>query len=109
MQLSDVQQRFSRVEQCIGDASRACQESASVPPELKQSIQQLDQRSSEARQLFQGQGQDESRIRDCVNELEELSDQALDACSEADNIEPQLKQAVQQTHSELSSLKKQMG
>ena len=107
MQLSEVQQRFSRVEQCIDDAANACQQSASAPQQLKDSIQQLDQRSDQARQYIQGQ--DESRIRQCVNELEELSDRAMQACKQAGNIEPRLQQAVQQTHSELSSLKHQMG
>ena len=107
MQLSEVQQRFSRVEQCIDDASSACEQSASAPQQLKESIRQLDQRSDEARQYFQGQ--DESRIRQCVNELEELSDRALQACKQAGNIDSKLQQAVQQTHSELSNLKHQMG
>lgn len=107
MQLNEVQQRFSRIEKCIDDADSACQQSASAPQELKDSIRQLDQRSDRARQLLQGQ--DESRIRQCVNEMEELSDRAMQACKQAGNIEPQLQQAVQQTHSELSSLKHQMG
>lgn len=107
MQPSEVQQRFSRVEQCIDNAYQACQQSQSAPQALKQSIQQLDQRSDEARQYIQGQ--DQSKIKECVYELEELSDQAMQACQQAGNIDPQLKQAVQQTHSELSSLKHQMG
>lgn len=107
MQPNEVQQRFQRVEQCIDDAYQACQQSQSAPEQLKQSIQQLDQRSDEARQLIQGQ--DQGKIKECIYELEELSDRALEACKQAGNIEPQLKQAVQQTHSELSSLKHQMG
>lgn len=107
MQISDLQQRFSRIEQCIDDAAQACQQSASAPQQLRDSIQQLDQRSDQARQYIQGQ--DENRIRECIYELEELSDRAMEACRQAGNIEPQLQQAVQQTHSELSSLKHQMG
>lgn len=107
MQLNEVKQRFSRVEQCIDDANRACEQSASAPQQLKESIRQLDQRSEQARQYFQGQ--DETRIRQCIDELEELSDRAMQACQQAGSIEPQLQQAVQQTHSELSSLKHQMG
>lgn len=48
MQLSEVQQRFSRVEQCIDDAYQACQQSQSATPELQDSIRQLDQRADEA-------------------------------------------------------------
>jgi len=107
MQLSEVQQRFSRVEQCIDDAYQACQQSQSATPELQDSIRQLDQRADEARQYIQGQ--DQQKIKQYVWELEELSDRALEACKQAGNVEPQLKQAVQQAHSELSSLKHQMG
>ncbi|HEY9396824.1 MAG TPA: hypothetical protein VIQ28_04275 [Burkholderiales bacterium] len=107
MQLSEVQQRFSRVEKCIDDADSACQQSASAPQQLRDSIRQLDQRSDRARQLLQEQ--DENKIRQCVNEMEELSDRALQACNQAGNIDSKLQQAVQQTHSELSNLKHQMG
>jgi chromosome segregation ATPase len=108
MQLNEVKQRFSRVEQCIDDATEACEQSLSAPQQLKESIRQLDQRSEQARQYIQGQ--DESQIRQCINELEELSDRAMQACEQSgSSIDPQLQQAVQQTHSELSSLKHQMG
>jgi hypothetical protein len=58
-------------------------------------------------QMMQGP-QDEQRIVQCVDDLEQLGDRAMAACRRADSVDPQLKTAVQQAHAELSSLKHQL-
>jgi phage shock protein A len=106
MQNSEIQKRFSNVEQAIGKAAQACMSDTSAPQDLKDCIQKLDQQSDKARQVLQSQ--DENRIRQCVDDLEQLGDQAVEACQDATNIKPELKSAVQQAHSELSNLKRQL-
>ena len=108
MQAEEVRQRFTQIEQTIHQMSEACQRaSGNVSEDLKNSIQQLDQRSGEARQELQ-QTEDEDEIRQCVDELEELGDQAKAACERGGNIDQQLKSAVLQAHQELSQLKHQL-
>lgn len=106
MQVNEIRQRFTQIEQTIDQAAQACQSSSNVPSDLKDCIQQLDQQSDQARQVMQSE--DENRIVECVDQLEDLSDQAMRACENAQNLDGNLRSAVQQAHSELSSLKHQL-
>jgi len=107
MQANEVRERFNQIEQTIHQATEACQRSDSVSGELKNSIQQLDQRSEKARDELK-QTEDENSIRQCVDELEELGDRAKSACQGAGNVDEALKNAVLQAHQELSDLKRQL-
>ena len=108
MQAEEVRQRFSQIEQTIHQMTEACQRAGSdVSEDLKNSINQLDQRSGEASQQLQTM-QDDEEIRQCVDELEELGDQAKAACERGGNIDQQLRSAVMQAHQELSQLKHQL-
>lgn len=107
MQPSDVQQRFNQIENTIHHAAKCCAQAQAVPMDLKDSIQQLDQMAIHARDILQSQ--DESQIRQCVDELEELGDRAKDACEHSTgNLDGELKTAVMQAHRELSDLKHQL-
>ncbi len=108
MQADEVRQRFTQIEQTIQQMSQACQRAGSgVPMDLKNSIQQLDQQSSKAKQQLQ-QTQDQQSIIDCVDELEELGDKAKAACESSGDVDQQVKQAVLRAHQELSQLKHQL-
>jgi hypothetical protein len=107
MQPKEIQQRFNQVEQTIHHAAQVCQNATTVPMDLKDCIQQMDQQSSQARQMMQ-QAQDEQSMRQCVDQLEELGDRARDACERAGNVDNELRSAVMQAHRELSDLKHQM-
>lgn len=107
MPMNQLQQRFSRVEQCIEDARMACQSAGSIPQELQECIGELDRRSHEAHDLMQ-QSQDEDRIVQCVDSLEQLGDRAMQACRKAGMVDPGLRDAVKAAHDELSQLKHQL-
>ncbi len=108
MRIEEVRQRFNQIEQTIHEASQACERAGEgVPVDLKNSIQKLDQRSSQVREELQ-QAQDEEKVIRCVDELEELGDNAKTACEKGSNVDQQLKQAVLQAHEELSNLKHQL-
>lgn len=107
MQSSEIQQRFSQVEQTIHQASKACESASGVPMDLKDSIQQLEQKSQEAKSVMQ-QSSDENRIRQCIDDLEQLGDRARDACQQSGSTNEELKSAVMQAHSQLSDLKHQL-
>ncbi|WP_019140629.1 hypothetical protein [Noviherbaspirillum massiliense] len=103
---NEVQQRFSHVENTIHQAAQACQSASGVPMDLKDCIQQLDQKTTQAKSMMQSQ--DENQIRQCVDDLEQLGDRAKDACERAGNVQNDLKTAVMQAHRELSDLKHQL-
>ena len=106
MQINEIQQRFSHIEQTIHQAAQVCESTASVPMDLKDSVQKLEQQSNQAKSMMQ-QG-DEENIRQCVNELEQLGDRAKDACQQAPKVDESLKNMVMQAHRELSDLKHQL-
>jgi len=107
MQSSEIQQRFNHIEQTIHQAAQVCQSATTVPMDLKDYVQQLDQKSGQARKIMQ-QPQDEDTVRQYVNDLEQLGDRAKDACQRAGNVDDELKSAVMQAHRELSDLKHQL-
>ncbi|MDB5727287.1 MAG: hypothetical protein JWQ00_492 [Noviherbaspirillum sp.] len=108
MQMNEIRQRFDHVEQSIHQAAQACESSVSLPMDLKSSIQKLEQQSGQAKQAIQ-QAQDEDRVRQVIDELEDLGDQARDACERSkDAVDDNVKSAVRQADQELSDLKHQL-
>jgi len=106
MQSSEIQQRFNSIEQAIGQAAQTCFNEASTPPQLKDCIQKLDRQSSMAREVIQSQ--DESRIRQCVDDMEMLGDEAKRVCKTDAHVTPRVKEAVIKVHDALSALKHQL-
>lgn len=107
MQFNEIQQRFSRIEQTIHQAAAACESATGVPMDLKDSVQQLEQKTNQARSMMQQPGDEES-LRQCVNDLEQLGDKARDACQQAPRVDEELKNVVMQAHRELSDFKHQL-
>ena len=108
MQANEIQQRVSQIKQTIQLASQACDSAGdSVPGDIKSSIEKLGQRSDQATKTLQ-QSSDEASIRQCVDELEQLGDQAKAACEGAANVDQKVKDAVLKAHQELSQLKHQV-
>ncbi len=103
LQSSEIQKRFTSIQQAIGQASQTLQSESSVPTELKECIKRLDRESSAAQQVIQSQ--DESRIRQCVDDLESIGDEAKRVCRSQGAINPQVAAVVTRVHDELSDLK----
>jgi len=72
MQMNEIQQRFSDVRRAVDHATQACRTQQGIPEDLRECLQQLDQQTSQAQQVFQSQ--DENQIRQCIDDLEQLSD-----------------------------------
>lgn len=107
MQLNEVRQKVQHLEQTIGRAVQACKSDASVPEPIKRSMSELDQQAHQAEQLLQS-NPDENRIRQCIDDLESISDRARNACEQTGSVKPEIRDAVKQAHSELSQLKRQL-
>lgn len=109
MQLSEVKKSIDRVEQCADEAERAIQ-SATVPGDLRQSVDDMHRQARQAQQACSSQQQqgDASQLREVVMQLEQAGDRAMQACRKAGNVDPGVQQAVQRAHEEASNLKKQI-
>ncbi len=106
MQMNEIQESYSSARRAIDHAAQVCQSGSDVPQDLKECVQQLDQRIDQAQQVMQSQ--DEMRIRECVDDLEELSDRAERAVEQAGTIDDELRSAVMEAHNELSRFKHQL-
>jgi DNA-binding ferritin-like protein len=107
MQTNELRQRLSQVESTIHDAARRCESTNGVPMAVKDSMQLLDQRIMQSNDMMQSQ--DESRIRQYIDDLEQIGDRAKDACEHApQEMDSGLRDVVMQAHRELSDLKHQL-
>jgi hypothetical protein len=105
LQAQEIEQRFERITQAIGQAAQAVDEST-ASDDLKDCIDKLDRQSDTARQILQSH--DEERIRDCVDDLEMLGDEAKRTVRNDPQASAQVKDAVNRVHDELSDLKHQL-
>ncbi|MES2152458.1 MAG: hypothetical protein V4508_21985 [Pseudomonadota bacterium] len=106
LQTQEIQQRFSRIEQAISQASQTCLTESGTPSQLKEAIEKLDRQSGLAKEVLGSQ--DESRIRKAVDYLEQLGDDAEQVCMQQAKVAPKLKEQVTKVHDALSDLKHQL-
>lgn len=106
MQTNEIKQRFSMIEQAIGQAAQACSAERNVPSELRDCIDKLDRQSDLAKEVIQSD--DQMRIRKVVDDLEQLGDRAKQVCGSGAKLTAQMKNAVLRVHDELSQLKHQL-
>lgn len=107
MQLSQLKERFSRVEQCIDAAAQMCEMSNDVPERLRSCLSELEEEADHAIQVAE-QGQGEEQIRQCVSKLEKIGDRAVQSCTQGGYVDEQVQNAVRQARKAISSLKQQM-
>jgi hypothetical protein len=108
MQASQVKQQLPQIQQQISDAQRICQSSQSAPQELKKALNALSNSSNHAQLMLQSED-DEEIIVECIDELEELSDRAMQVCRQSgDRLDSNLQNAVKSAHQKLSDLKHQL-
>ena len=107
MQAQQLRERFSQVEQCIDAAAQVCEMSGDVPDRLRTCLSELEQESDNAIQVAE-RGQADDQIRQCVTKLEKLGDRAMQACSQGDYVDQQVQNAVRQARKAISSLKQQL-
>lgn len=101
-QREDIRQRLVFIDRTIVHAARACHSDASVPAELKECVRRMGQRSSQAQQALRSF--DEQGMRETVDDLARISDEAQNRLHPADGMNYELKSAVILTHIELSAL-----
>lgn len=103
MQMNEIQRCYSSTRRAIDHAAQVCQSEPGAPQELKECMQQMDQRIDQAEQAMQSQ--DPMRIRECIDDLEQLSDRAGRAVKMAGPVDDEVREAVMEAHHELARLK----
>jgi hypothetical protein len=67
-QASEIQKRFTHLQQTSSEASRTCHADASIPKDLMNCVDELDKECKSAKQFMSSK--DEDQIRQSVDDLE---------------------------------------
>lgn len=105
-QREEIRQRLVFIDRTIFHAVRVCGLDASVPSELKECIKRMRQQSTQAQQALRSF--DEQGVRETVDDLARISDEAQNRLHPSDGMNYELKSAVILTHIELSALQYQL-
>ena len=106
VQREEIQQRLGFIDRTIDHAVRACQSDDKVPEELKDYVDQLGQRSTQAQRALARE--DERGVRESVDDLARISYQAQRRIHPADGMNYDVKSAVILAHIEVSALRHQL-
>jgi hypothetical protein len=106
LQASEIQQRFTHLQQTVSEASKTVHSESASPKDLMNCMDELDKECKSAKKVMSSRN--EGRIRQCVDDLERIGGRAERACEEADGLNSRVKDAVSSMHLELSELKREM-
>lgn len=104
MQIEQVKDRFSQVEQCIHNAAQTCEQSGDAPDQLRNCLAELEHESHHTRELVE-QTQDGGEIKQCVDKMAKIGDRALQVFGGGNYVDDQLQVAVRQARKAISALK----
>jgi hypothetical protein len=102
----EIQQRLVFIDRTIVHAVQACHSDNSVPEELRNCVTRLRQTSTQAQLALRSC--DEHGVRQSVDDLARISDEAQNRIHPWDGMNYELKSAVILTHIELSALQYQL-
>jgi len=105
LQTTEIQQRFSHVQQVVNQAEQVCQSDQSVPSEIRDCIHKIAQEASRMEGVMQSS--DQADMIDAIDNLEAMGDEAKRVCSSA-RPSPQVQSVIVRVHDELSNLKHQL-
>jgi DNA repair ATPase RecN len=100
LQANEIQQRFTHIQQTIGEAQQAL---ADAPNEIRDCIEKLSRESKQATDIIKSA--DQQRVVACVDNLESISDDAKRISRSLPTMPAHLEAAVTRVHAELSELK----
>ena len=103
LQQAEIQQRFSHLQQTIGEAEKVCRDTTDTPSDVKNCIEKLARESRQAQQVIQSN--DQQRITECVDNLEAMGDEVKRVSRSSDHMPAHLEAVVTRVHSELSDFK----
>lgn len=103
LQASEIKQRFSHLQQTIGEAEQACKQSQDAPTEVRNCIEKLSREYKQAQDVMQSN--DQNRIVQCVDSLEAMGDEVKRVSRSSPQMPAHLEAACTKVHAELSDFK----
>ena len=103
LQANEIQQRITHIQQTIDQAEQACMSATDTSPELKACIRKMAEQVRQAETVIASN--DQVRIVECVDGLEDMGDEAKRMSRSDAHISPQVETAITRVHAELSDLK----
>lgn len=110
MQMTQVRDSFSQVEQCIHNAAQTCQQSSDAPAQLRNCLSELEHESHHAREVVDHaqDAEGDGEIRQCVDKMAKIGDRALQTFGQGGYVDDQVQLAVRQARKAISMLKQQL-
>lgn len=106
MQANQVKSEFPSVKQSVVQATQLCQTASDVPENVRGALDQLNRQTDEASRFLEQETNDE-KILQCIDELEELGDQAKNACRSSP-VDQQVAEAIMKAHDAISQLQRRL-
>jgi predicted translin family RNA/ssDNA-binding protein len=103
LQANEIQQRFTHIQQTVGEAEQACQKSQDTPTEIRDVIQKISRELQQAKNVMQSS--DQQRIIQTVDSLEDMGDEAKRISRSMAKMPADVEAAVTRVHAELSDFK----
>lgn len=103
LQANEIQQRFTHIQQSIQEAEQACKQAGDAPDEIRDCIEKLSREARQAQSIMQSN--DQQRIQQCVDNLEDMGDEAKRISRSLPTMPAHVEAAVTRVHAELSDLK----
>ena len=106
LQQNEIQQRFSHLQQTLGEAEQAMKQSQDAPSEVRDCIDKLVRESRQAESVIQSN--DPQRITECVDNMEAMGDEVKRVSRSLPQMPAHLEAVVTRVHAELSDFKHKM-
>jgi uncharacterized protein YoxC len=103
LQANEIKQRFSHLQQTIGEAEQACKSAQDAPTEVRNCIEKLSREYKQAQDVMQSN--DQNRIVQCVDSLEAMGDEVKRVSRSLPQMPAHLEACVTKVHAELSDYK----
>ena len=103
LQANEIQQRYSHLQQTIGEDEQACMAATDTTKEMRECIKRISGELKQARDVMQSN--DEARIVQCVDSLEDMGDEAKRISRSMPQMPAHLEAVVTRVHAELSDFK----
>ncbi|AKJ29519.1 hypothetical protein [Caldimonas brevitalea] len=103
----EVEERLVRIGSIIDQAADVCEADPSVPQEVKDCVRQLDEESDEAKYEYLLEN-DRYAIGDHLSDLEDLINEARQACERSEGVNPALGNAIAEAGREVGELRQRL-
>jgi hypothetical protein len=103
---NDIQHRFYFVERAVRLAAQAASAEPGLPRELRDCLDRLDKLADNARDVMPSK--DELRIRKLVRDMDPQAERAKRICNYIPTLSAQIKSAVTHLHCQMQELKRDM-